>query len=74
MGALPSVYDAISPEIPNRIAGGTGTYGTILSFLPNNFPDGNGKFIVSEDGRKLREPPLLRKWGHACGQRSHRTC
>ena len=46
----------ISPEGPNRITGSIVTYGTTLSFLPNNFPDGDGKFIVAEDGRKLHEP------------------
>jgi hypothetical protein len=29
-------------------------YGTTLSFFPDNLPDGNGKFVVPEDRRKLR--------------------
>lgn len=40
-----------------------GTYGATFSFLPDNLPDGNGKFVVAEDGRKLCEPPLLSKRG-----------
>jgi len=47
----------------NRTITGVGTYGATLSFLPDNFPDGNGKFIVAEDGRKLRESPLLSERG-----------
>lgn len=41
-----------------------GAYGTTLSFLPDDLPDGNGKLVVAKDGRKLRESPLLSKWGH----------
>ena len=48
---------------PSRTIKSVGAYGATLSFPPDNLPDGDSKFVVAEDGCKLRESPLLSKWG-----------
>ena len=53
---------ALSSKNLSRTITRVRAYGATLSFPPDNLPDGNGKFVVAEDGRKLRKSPLLGKW------------
>ena len=62
---------AVSPENFEQILS---AHRTALPFFPDNLPYWNRKFVVAEDGRKLRKPPLLGKRGHVSGEGSHGTC
>ena len=65
---------AVSSEVLDKTITGIGTDGTTFSFLPDNLPNRDGKFVVAEYGCELGESPLLSEWGRIPRYRGHGTC
>lgn len=71
MVEFPSIVS--KPGRSNRKMRHVGAHRASFPFLPNDFPNGNGKFVIAEHGCKFCESPLLSERGDIVRQRGHRT-